>query len=594
MVTTREGAEITVDETEAWTGLVLEPGQVLEVFMGASSYSVVADVWSAFLVAEVQMDVDGSLMVMGHFIGCEDEAMGQEMTRDFGKDPTGVHLCLGRPCLDTREEARLHVTKVRVWTWETFRSSDYVPKGMATQVKKWMKALKGPVEPAAAKLAASAKKSRRKPAIKDGAGGDAEKEAPVGSGLTAEMKESLRAKLRDVRKRTHGMDDHGKEAESAEKKKKKAELVADSSEEETSGYVPTPTEELEKLVTGTTLPPTSMVALEDPVRSRGGEVKKKTKGAIRDITSKSLSGQLILRAVEMTKERKKKTAKSGKKKNSGEKMVHLLSKILTKGSSEKKDKKAKEKRKKRKVVSGVIVSCSSSSKSDLETEEAEDESETDLEAPIKKRSRDRPGSVLSLLTEHVRDQMDQASLAEMPGEAHQITGGVKISSYFALHIKPNFHQNLRELREMHSLAATLDLLRTGDIARVGDSLAARFMALHQSMLDQNWGTARFMELHSMDEGGAATPSLVLASRKHSRLVDRVHGKGGPTWGGWYGRGAGRGRGGWKGSGDWTADAKGGKGKDGKKGKQKGGKGQGNGWERKVNEWKDNKEKPEDK
>jgi len=40
--------------------------------------------------------------------------------------------------------------------------------------------------------------------------------------------------------------------------------------------------------------------------------------------------------------------------------------------------------------------------------------------------------------------------------------------------------------------------------------------------------------------------------------------------------------------------KGGKGKDGKKGKGKGGKGQGGQWDKKVNEWKDSKEKPDDK
>ena len=593
MVTTREGADITVDETEAWAGLVLEPGQVLEVFMGASSYSVVADVWAAFLIAETLVDIDGSHMVRGYFLGCEDDALAQEMGRDFGREAAGIHLCLGRPCMDTREEARLHVTTVRVWTWETFRTSGYLEKGVVAQAKKWLKGIKKPPEEGPAKLAASAKKQRRKPAMKGANGGDGEKEAPVGSGLTQEMKESLRAKLQDVRKRTHGRDGRGKDAEPTEKKGK-PEVVADSSDDETSGYVPTPPGEIEKLGTGTTLPPTAMVALEASERSHGGGGKKRTKGVTKDITSKSLSGQLILRAVEMTKERKKKATKAVKKKSSGEKVARLLSKILTKGSSKKKEKKEKDRRKKRKMVDGVIISCSSSSKSDLESEEVEDDSETDLETPIKKRSRDRPGSVLSLLTEHVRAQMDQASLAEMPGEVHQITGGVKISSYFALHIKPNFHQNLRELREMHSLAATLDLLRTGDIARVGDSLAARFMALHQSMLDQGWGTARFMELHNMDEGGAATPSLVLASRKHSRLVDKVQGKGGPAWSGWYGRGAGRGRGGWKGSGEWNGDGKGGKGKDGKKGKQKGGKGQGQGWERKVNEWKDNKEKPEDK
>ncbi len=592
MVTTREGAEITIDEEEAWTGLVVEPGQVLEVFMGGTSHPVVADVWAAFFVVDVALDIDGSSMVRAFFMGSEDEELSTDLGKELGKDPAGIHLCSGRPCLDTREEARLHVTRVRVWTWENFRTTDYLGKDVAAKIKKWAKEIKKPADKGPDRLKASSKKGARKPAMRATPAKKVDKPPPVGSGLTAEMKESLRAKLRDVRKRTHGIDGPGDDQEDPNAKDKGPELVADTSEE-SSGYVPTPPGEREALGTGTVLPPHSLVALENPGRGHSSGATKKVKGATKDITSKSLSGQLILRAVEMTKARKTQVKKKSKKKSSGEKVAQLLSKILTKGSRDKK--KKKEKRSKRKVVDGVIISCSSSSKSDCETEEIEEESSTDLEAPIKKRSRDRPGSVLALLTDHVRDQMDQASLAEMPSDTHRVTDGVKISSYFALHIKPNFHQNLRELREMHSLGATLDLLCKGDIARVGDSLAARFMALHQSMLDQNWSTARFMELHSMDEGGSTAPSLLLASRKHSRLVDKVQGKGGPTWGNWYHRGAGKGRGGWKGSGDWVPDAKGGKGKDGKKGKGKGGyKGQGQGWDKKVNEWKDQKEKPDEK
>lgn len=397
------------------------------------------------------------------------------------------------------------------------------------------------------------------------------------------MKESLRTKLRDVRRRTHGVTGESGEPEGPISKRP-TELVEDTSEED-SGYVPTPPEETERLMTGVTLHKAAPGTLGKPERGRTVGATKGDKEAIKDITSKSLSGQLVLRAVQVIKARKKNKRKKVKKKSTGDRVAQLLSKILTKDGKEKKQKKD-SKRKKRKVVDGVIVSCSSSSRSDAESQEVEeDESETDLEAPIKKRSRDRPGSVLSMLTEHVRDQMDQSSLVEMPGEGHLVTGGVKISSYFALHVKPSFPQHLRELREMHSLAATLDLLRQGDVARVGDSLAARFMALHQSMLDSGWGTARFMELHSMDESAAASPSLVLASRKHSRLVEKVHGKG---WGGQY---KGRGRGGWKGYGDANGEVKGGKGKDGKKGKGKGSKNQ---WDKKVNEWKETKEKGDDK
>lgn len=584
MVTTREGAEVTVDDKDEWTGLAIEPGQILEVFMGSTSYDVVSDVWAAFFVTEVQTDIDGSYTIVAHYFACEEEALANELSKDFGRVQARLHLCLSRPCMDTSEEKRLHVTRLRVWSWDTFKNTDYVPKEMLAQVKKWQKELKkgakAPerLEPSAKKLRKPALKTPASPATPGGGGG---------SGLTEEMKESLRVKLKDVRKRTHGVDAE-KDGGAGTSKAKPNEGAEDTTEEESCEYVPTPPSEFERLLTGTALPVENTPTLELP--GRGGIAKgaKKTKGVTKDFTSRSLSGQLVLRAMQVVKARKKKGHRKSKKKSAGDKVARMLSKILTKDGKEKKSKK-KDKKKKRKVIDGVIVSCSSSSESDGDSEdEDEEESETDLEAPIKKRSRDRPGSVLSMLTEHVRDQMDQASLADMPGESHSVTGGVKISSYFALHVKPTFPQHLRELREMHSLAATLDLLRQGDIARVGDSLAARFMALRQSMLDSGWGTARFMELHSMDEAAAAAPSLVLASRKHSRLVDKVHGKGG-AWGTWN---KGKGRNGWKGYGDH--DVKGGKGKDGKKGKGKGGKGQGGQWDKKVNEWKDTKEKPDDK
>ena len=72
MVTTREGAEVTVDDKDEWTGLAVEPGQILEVFMGSTSYDVVSDVWAAFFVTEVQTDIDGSYTIVAHYFACEE------------------------------------------------------------------------------------------------------------------------------------------------------------------------------------------------------------------------------------------------------------------------------------------------------------------------------------------------------------------------------------------------------------------------------------------------------------------------------------------------------------------------------------------
>jgi hypothetical protein len=141
---------------------------------------------------------------------------------------------------------------------------------------------------------------------------------------------------------------------------------------------------------------------------------------------------------------------------------------------------------------------------------------------------------------------------------------------------------------MYTLAAAVDLLRRGDVARVGDALSARFIAIHQSLLDQNWGAARHMELFPLEDAAAATSSMVLATRKHSKLVDRVQGKGTTSWTPWTSRNKG------KGKGDWNYGAEGaGKGKKGK-GDSKG-KGKGKGWqgqERAASDWAKTQEKPD--
>lgn len=118
------------------------------------------------------------------------------------------------------------------------------------------------------------------------------------------------------------------------------------------------------------------------------------------------------------------------------------------------------------------------------------------------------------------------------------------------------------------------------------------MAIHQSLIDQSWNTAKFMELHSMEEASAGSAAIVLASRKHSKLVDKVQGRSTGSWGTWGGYGRGRGKGGWKGQSDAGSGAKGEKGKGREKGKK--GKGKGPGWDQKVSSWEKTKEKADEK
>ena len=593
MAIEQEGKEIETGTAE-WAAMSPEAGQILEVDTERTSASVGAPGWAAFFIVEVANESDGSFLISARFMGAEDKAVKKELSSKFVRGGR-IHLCLSRPCIESRPLEALHVTKVRLWRWESFKETDYLNRNIAHTVQRWQD-----------ELAGRAKEPRRKdpPALKEGEGvkpmkkrGERPKKdhggPPVGSGITPEMKEKLRSKLGDIRRKVrHTAGEPGLDGSEPEE----GLPVVASSEASSCDYVPTSPEEHPGLKTGTAMVPTATGVLATAGAPPGKSKKKKddhgakvTKGA----TTKSLSGQLIARALAATEKRREQRRKRKKKsKSSGSSaLVSLLGKILTKEKSEKdkKSKKKKEKKKKRRTLrDGVIVSCSSTSTELSSFDEKTSDSDSDLEAPMKRKSRDHPGSVLSMLTEHIRDVMEQASLTDLPLELQQVTGGVKVASYFALHVKPHFPGYARELREMFTLAATLDLLRSGDVARVGDSLAARFMAIHQAMLDQGWTTARHMELHNMDEPSSATASIVLASRKHSRLVEKVQGKGWNNWNQWGARGKG------KAKGDWSAhgDAKGEKGK-GKKGKFKT-KQKDAGWERKVQDWDKSKDKNEEK
>ena len=119
-------------------------------------------------------------------------------------------------------------------------------------------------------------------------------------------------------------------------------------------------------------------------------------------------------------------------------------------------------------------------------------------------------------------------------------------TYFNIHVKGAYPQHLRELREMFHLASCIDAIRSGDVARCADGLAARFIALHQPLVDGNWGTARHLELHAMEDVTAASPSAILATRRHAKLVSKMQGYPSSSWV----PGAGRGRGG-KGKNEWS-------------------------------------------
>ena len=603
--------EYSLKDTVEWATLVLEKGEVVEIYIPRSNLAIQVDAWCAFVVLSTFTQADTSLVAEVRFLGCIDGEVSKLLQEEVnGRNKRGLlHLCPSQPCTEViGEPFTIHALHLRVFSLEKFEAP-YMDSKLRARARQWLRREREEIEeeapagdreePAPKKPAgprSGVAKRATKPKVKKPAPKDVGRE---GKPMTAMMREKLRGRLEEVKKKA-ALSKTG-QGEVEESSGEPVPTTPDSQAEDSDCVLELEPTSGAKLVAR---PPSLALALAEGGRApTGGDVKakkskklKKSKKekdsrtefrqqveAIRDITSNDLRGQLLRRAV-ITEQLKNKDKKKKKSKSSSAKRL---------SPKEKRKEKKKDKKKRRKVrADGVIESCSlSSTDSSEDCEEMSDSSMEDLETPMRQRSRDRPGSVLKMLTQHVQEQLEQAATTELGSGQDSLTGGVKVLTYFALQIKPSFSNQMREMREMHHLANVMDALRRGEIAKVGDALAARFMAIHQSLLDQNWGTAKFMEIYPLEESSAASTSMVLATRKHTKLVAKMQGI--PTGGGWFGQWRGRGKGG---KGGWhpPGDAKG-EGKDGKsKGKKgKGGKGR-DGWNAANNEWKEKKDKPEDK
>jgi len=341
---------------------------------------------------------------------------------------------------------------------------------------------------------------------------------------------------------------------------------------------------------------------EESQREKKVKKKRKTKDAdreeplaIKDTSTGSLQVQLLSQAAKAAQEKAGKLKgekEKARKKDPGALLMRLLQQAAggKKKKKKKKDKKGQSSnpykssspggsRRRRKKRSGDPDSSPSSSNGSGQTSGSDGSSNEDfegasssssedlkMEPPLRKRAREKPGSVLQLLVEHARAQLDQSSKVVVGKEENKnYTTGVKLSSYFSIIIRPQVGTINGQVREMHLLSSCMDALREGALDHVGDLLAARFISLHQSLLDGNWTAARQLELLPLEEISAAGPQLVLQARKQAKLAAKVSQ---PDL--WHVPGAGKGRGSrGKGSGwpDWQGEPKG-KTKKGGKGKGK--------------------------
>ena len=600
-------------DIDRWRTLTPHLGEVLVVELSGSSFEVFEEVWAPFLVIHVAMGVTGGLSCQVKSLGVEEERLNKTLSSLFNRKTGTLHLCNDTPCSEP-EGGTIHVKTLKKFSLEEF--SPNLSASQSRQAQKWLDAARkaakgGEGEPD--KEAEPNRKGKKDKEEADRPGGIDVDASKIEALRKKKAKEGVKAKLAGVRPDTGSGQSSSSSGTSSSESSKARDTYAQ--------------EEMDGLRAGARL-----------------EGRGRSKGAIKDGTTKSYADQLALKAQEklVVTQRTKGQEASGSSQKSllaalnvrghqrsrdgkqgaspAKKGHHQKSQSRgrstsssrgrkkrkrgkgspspggsSSGGGKKKNKSGKKKKRKSKKVKkkkrkhGRHRSCSNSSSSSSRRTRSSD-SALELEAPLRKKSREEPGSVLAMLIEHVRAQLEQgAQLDMLSHEKHSLTSGIRILTHLNLFIRPNFPGAMKEIRELHVLASAMDVLRLGSLGRLGDILAGRYIALHQSLLDSGWGGARRLEVAPLEDGSAISDGLLLRARKHQRLVLKSQGAD-FSWG----QGRGRGKGGrtnnWS---QWQQESeswKGGKSKEkGKRTGKKGKKGQDNSG--KHSEWKESQEKP---
>ena len=630
-----DGAEFTLDMPDRWVMLCPRPGEVIELLLSATDHGSASRVWVGFLVVESTYTPAFTVAFRAKFLGVNDAGVAKEFSARFNRRVGWIHLCGSRPCVEADDYA-LHATQARWWTLEAFQPS-YLTPAVRRQVKKWLEAEQIPEPAGAAPLVgaivgAVPKSGAFKPEFEEhlndydyepespyqGDGmnppaGDVPPEVPEEHDFAEEVppptggtsREFLRQQLRQVRDRIGPGNGIGAPMPPQTP-------VGGTGGKETKGSIFSKPAAEARMSSGSQLHALGNRPGAFKLEDAKGSTTKHSRGPAYDLMQQAINNMSLRKQAQRQKKKKH-------KKNPSDRLASALKEAFR---PQKKKRKARHpgdgppddeepdgssswtdsqgvhhhrKKKRRRVAAqpdGAQLSYSESCSTASEEEESSET--TDLEAPMKKKSMKKPGGVLAMLVSHIRSQMSQTSLLDLDPTQDTVTQGVKVTSYFGMHIRPQFPGATNQLRDLYSLARALDTLRMGDIGSASDQLAGRFIAIHQSLVDGGWATAKYMELTPLEDASAATPSLVLATRRHSKVCSKVQGLDG--YGGGYGFGRGKGKQSWSG---WGREGE--KGEAGNKGKGKNNKGKGKNQDSRgrgkgggQNPWANNLEKAEEK
>ena len=503
------------------------------------------------------MSDPSGVWVSGRFVGGDSEEANAELSSRINRREHRIHLCGADPCTYGGDAALVHVVYARLWAASDFNEaymkawgkkliSDFL--NARAEGGDGLAALKRRRKPPETRREAPRRRPALRPAGSTKKKPKADRPDPAGDHGRAEesrrkekkgdrktkgvlSREVLRGKLADFRERASG---RGRGA--GEKRRMKEERLhkgadAGSAEEEESGSAYTEEDSscvLEEppmaLGSGTKLAP--RLALMDHPHNDVNEGKKKADKRRSSAASTKPEAQLLAVAVQQ-RDRKEAIPERSPKRNRGDSRGKESEKRRRRKRKKRKkeEKKRKRKKKRRKGGGGSSGGSSSSTSSSgrssksESTRGSEESSDSSLLAPLQRKSRHNPGGVLKMLIKHARQLMDQDSAVDL-GEDPGLLGGVRMTSYFSLMLRPYHSTSSRDMKELYLLATTIDQLRQGKLGALGDAMASRFIAIQTAMMEGNWRSAQYLEMHPLDAGSPAPVPQLLEARKHAKLIDK--------------------------------------------------------------------------
>ncbi|CAK9077745.1 unnamed protein product [Durusdinium trenchii] len=525
-----------------------QSGDVLVVDLGTSSYQAMPRVLGYFLVIEVQLiPGTGTLAVRCKSLGSSDASLNKDLSSRFNRREGWLHFCSSNPCIE-EHAGDIHVGDV---VWHTLSGAeDQLTPAAVRSARKWLA------------------ESEEAPWTEDA--DPVEPEAGTAPGPARPEEESRASALRRTSKaievdaspptlggaRKGGEEGGLKTDEAKDKTKEKASVRRAPNRAPSGGQKPSSAKQVKGKGVGNgapsapALPPDKLQKLrEDLQRSKaklagGGPPEPPPDNSSADDGEGSESDSNDYSASGSSESVEETALGAGTLMNQPTKVSQRASsqKAISAGTSEG-------------FHEQLIRRAAGNRPQTPSGHHKEDNDKMATRSSDKKRKKEKSGgeSIGSATQEEIAQTAwvgsEHAAGAYLRAAATECRGGhagnapwrpnFKVMTYLSLIIKPQFPHRPKEMRELHMLASTIDLLRQGQLAKLGDVLAGRLVAIHQSLLDASWVSARHLEVLPMPEGAALGDGVLLAARKHGRQVTKAQ-----DVNAYWPTGKGRGKGSW--------------------------------------------------